>query len=285
MGNDSGRPSAVNQSTPGRSVDWKLRWLSAALLLASYIFGYNFHNIIHELGHAVTIWVQGGSIHGLVLHPFLSCYAPSTAVPNHVLLYAGGALIGGTFTIVFAILAWRVRTPYMMPLVMTCVAGLVTTSRWMLLAPFTTSTTDYYFMIELGVPAILIFLWGVLFLVIGVSVLSWFLPLLGLGPKANLLDHFFVIVVGILPYQLAASGYYIATGISGLAGSISTAISVIITLAILAAVAKGLTSRFELFRRVEVAALKPRHIVVAWSAAVLLIVLMFVFTMSRDAVI
>ena len=95
-------------------------WVSTLLLLGSFTFGYNFHNFLHELGHAVTIWVQDGTVHGFVLHPFLACYAPSTYVPDHILLYAGGALIGGTSTVLFAILAWRYRSPYLMPFVMSC---------------------------------------------------------------------------------------------------------------------------------------------------------------------
>ena len=56
-------------------------WHAPILPLGSYIFGFNFHNVIHELGHAVIIWSQGGTVHGFVLHLFLACYCSSTPDP------------------------------------------------------------------------------------------------------------------------------------------------------------------------------------------------------------
>ena len=81
------------------------------MLLGSYAFGFNLHNIIHELGHAVAIWLQGGSVPGFYLHPFDSCLTYGTYVPNHILLYAGGAFIGGASTLLFPVLAWKIRRP------------------------------------------------------------------------------------------------------------------------------------------------------------------------------
>ena len=155
---------------------------SILMLLGSYVFGLNLHNMIHELGHALTVLIQGGKVTGFYFHPFNACLNFSTYVPNHIFLYAGGAFIGGAFTILFPILAWRYRTPLLGPLVLACSAGLTTTARWMLIAPFSDVFTDYTSMIGLGVPAALIFAAGVLYLVIGVGSLMLFLPLFGIAP-------------------------------------------------------------------------------------------------------
>jgi hypothetical protein len=259
--------------------------LSALLLLGSYVFGLNVHNIIHELGHGVAIWVQGGSIHGLVLHPFVACYAPSTAVPDHVLLYAGGALFGGTVTILFAVLAWRVRTPYMMPLVMVCAAGLLTTSRWILLAPFTSGKTDYQFLISLGVSPILIIIWGIVLLLIGLVVLVLFLPLIGVSHQTSFKGHLLVIEVGILPYFLAASLFFIVTGGTRPVGFVSGAITGTAVLAIIAGLSKWLRDRMRLFQKVDPLSVYRTHVAVVCGAALVLIVLMSLNSLPRDTVV
>lgn len=258
--------------------------LSATLLLGSFTFGYNLHSFLHELGHAITIWVQGGSVHGFVLHPFLACYAPSTYVPDHILLYAGGALIGGTFTVLFAFLAWRRRSPYLMPLVMTCAAGLITTSRWMLLAPFTADKTDYYFLTTLGVPAAVIFLWGILFLVVGLAVFITFLPLVGISYRASLLDHIIVIELGILPYQVGASVYRIFAGQADLGGLFARLVSEAAVLLILAWASKWLAGRIRFLRSIETVAVSKTHAAVAWAGAAALIITMLLASISRDLV-
>ena len=68
-------------------------WSTVLLLLGAHAFGLNLHNIIHEFGHAVAVLVQGGKMTGFYFHPFGACLNFSTYVPNHILLYAGGAFI------------------------------------------------------------------------------------------------------------------------------------------------------------------------------------------------
>jgi len=46
----------------------------SVLFFLSYVFGVVFHNVIHELGHAITVWIQGGKVTGFYFHPYNSCY-------------------------------------------------------------------------------------------------------------------------------------------------------------------------------------------------------------------
>lgn len=263
----------------------KTPWLDAALLLGSFSFGYNLHTILHELGHCVAIWVQGGSIHGFVLHPFLASYAPSTYVPDHILLYLGGALFGGTSTVLFAFLAWRYRSPYLMPFVMACAAGLITTARWMLVAPFTASETDYYYLITLAVSPSIIFLWGLAFLIIGLVVFILYLPLVGVSSGASFSRYLAVIVAGILPYQIVAGMYRVVVVGSSLSGAVSRVIVEAVVLVVLAWLSKSLAGRISFLQSVDPVVVTKRHAAVVWVAMVLLIVTMLVVSMSRDAVI
>jgi hypothetical protein len=265
--------------------DSRAMWFGSALMMASYTFGFNFHNIVHEFGHSVAIWIQGGRVHGLVLHPFLACYSPSTAVPNHLLLYAGGALFGGATTMLLPMLAWRHRTPYMMPLVMTCSAGLITTSKRMLLAPFTTSSTDYHFLIDLGVPSAVILVWGLLYLTVGVAVLVLFLPLVGISHDQEFLPRLIVLESVALPYLIAADVFYMARAgsvrFSMFLGFIPTAVF----FAVVAWLSTWLMARYAFFRRIQTATVQLPHVAIAWASAGALIVLMFLVTLPRDTVI
>jgi hypothetical protein len=263
----------------------ELKWRGAVLLLGSYIFGINLHNIIHELGHAVTIWVQGGSIYGLVVHPFLACYAPSTYVPNHILLYAGGALIGGSATVGFAILAWRYRTPYMMPLVMACATGLLTTSCWMLIAPFSNVQTDYYFLISLGVPAVVIVLWGLLLLGIGLSVLALYLPLAGVSSETGFVSRLITLEIWILPYQIAGAIYQSILHGSKLTGALTSTLWMALIVFVIALISMLFQKRIRFFQRVERSEIRNTHVIVVWLAAAILIVAMLLFSMPREAVV
>jgi hypothetical protein len=265
--------------------DSRAVWFGSALMLASYTFGFNFHNIVHELGHSVAIWIQGGKVHGLVLHPFLACYSPSTAVPNHVLLYAGGALFGGAATVLLPMLAWRHRTPYMMPLVMPCSAGLITTSKWMLLAPFTTSSTDYYFLIDLGVPSAVILVWGLLYLTVGVAVVVLFLPLVGISHDERIIPRVIVLESAVLPYLIAADVFYVVRGASVRFSMFLGLIPTAVFFAVVAWLSMWLMARYELFRRVQTARVETAHVAVAWASAGALIAVMLLITLPRDTVI
>ncbi|UCG60841.1 MAG: hypothetical protein JSV52_10980 [Candidatus Zixiibacteriota bacterium] len=259
--------------------------LSALLLLGSFTFGYNLHTFLHELGHAISIWVQGGTVHGFILHPFLASYAPSTYVPDHVLLYLGGALIGGTGTVLFAFLAWRYRSPYLMPLVMACAAGLLTTSRWMFVAPFTDVFTDYHSLITLGAPPVVIFLWGLLFLVVGLTVFILYLPLVGISHRSSLVKHLIVIELGILPYQVGARLYCILTADADLQGAVSRVMYQAVALAILACLSKWLSGRIPFLRSVEMAPIRKTHAVVVWAVAAAFIIGMLLVSIPRDMVV
>ena len=120
-------------------------WYTTLLMLGAYVFGFNFHNIIHELGHAFAVWLQGGTMTGFYLHPFKACYNSSTYVPNHILLYAGGGFLGLSLTLLFAILAWQYRSVFWAPFIATCYIGFTITGRHMLTDQFMGMQSDYIY--------------------------------------------------------------------------------------------------------------------------------------------
>jgi hypothetical protein len=253
--------------------------LAVPLLLGCYALGLNLHNIIHEFGHSVAVLVQGGEVTGYRFHPFDGCLNFSTYVPDHVLLYAGGAFIGGAATILFPVLAWKRRTPGVMPLVLACAAGLVTTAHWMLRAPWSDVFTDYTAMIELGVPWPVFLGTGTLYLAIGVAVLVLYLPLLGMAHDAGLGRRLALFELGILPYHLAA----VAHGWVRAGGPARFPVPLVVTaafLALWALLSRRLQARWPFFRSVAPARLRPAHVARVWLGVVVLLAAMLLIPLA-----
>jgi hypothetical protein len=248
-------------------------WRLAFFMLGCYAFGFNLHSIMHELGHAVAIWLQGGAMTGFFFHPFDACYNYSTSVPNHTLLYAGGALFGGTATLLFPILAARWRTAFMAPLVAACMAGLVTTSRWMILVSRSTADTDYSRLVELGVPAGLIIGVGIVFLLLGVSVFVVFLPLFGISPQAAFGRRLLVLELGIVPYFVATKLYFmIAKGASPVI--LASLITPAVFFALVAVLSWWFSGSFGNPLGVDAVTIERKHVIAVWIATAALLTAM-----------
>ena len=257
-------------------------WMTILLLAGSYTFGLFLHNIMHEFGHSATVWLQGGKVTGFSFHPFNGCLNFSTAVPNHIFLYAGGAFIGGAFTIIFPLLALKYKTPFIAPFVMACAAGLTTTACWMLISPFSTTFTDYTAMIKLGVPGVCLVLSGVLYLIIGIGTLILFLPLFGVGHDTGFFRRLAVTEGGILPFHLAAIVYrWLMRGEISLTSLAGLRIPAVF-MALVAFLSWRLPIWFPAARRIQPQRIKLYHIVVIWAGVAILTVLMFLVSVRPD---
>lgn len=254
-------------------------WMTVLLLFGSYAFGFNLHNIIHEFGHAAAVWMQGGKMTGFYFHPFEACLNFSTYVPNHILLYAGGAFIGGASTIVFALLAWKYRTPFMVPFVTACSAGLTTTSRWMLTAPFGNVATDYTYMANLGFPMALIIAAGIVFLAVGVFVRILYLPLLGITYDTGIPRRIAIYELGLLPYSIV-NMVYVWNGERTLLNIAFIVVSAVL-LAIEAVLSKWLSARFSLFKRIAPVRVRQSHVSAVWIGVIILIAAMFLLSVEK----
>jgi hypothetical protein len=179
------------------------------MFFLAYVFGVLFHNIIHELGHAIAIWVQGGTITGFYFHPFDANYNFSTSVPIHLLLYAGGAFIGLPLTIIFMGIATKYRSPLMFPLITAGSYGFIITGAWMIKAVTAPGVaTDYTYMVGLGFPAFVFPIIGIIYVAFGMLARIFFLPLAGVGSRVNYGARFTVYMAGIIPW-FVLHGIYI----------------------------------------------------------------------------
>ena len=167
---------------------------SSLLFFLSLSIGVILHCIIHELGHAIAIWIQGGRMTGFYFHPFNGGLNSSTYVENHLLLYAGGAFIGLPLTIIFMFMALRYRSPVMFPFIVTGSCGFLQTGIWMIKSVLNPEiATDYTYMIDLGSSELFMIIVGISFFLFGILSRIFFLPLAGIDSSVVLKNRLLIV--------------------------------------------------------------------------------------------
>jgi hypothetical protein len=233
------------------------------LFFLSYVFGVLFHDIIHELGHAISIWVQGGTITGFYFHPFDASYNFSTAVGNHMFLYAGGAFIGLPLTIIFMGIALRYRSPFMFPFITAGVYGFISTGVWMIKAVTAPGiATDYTYMVGLGFPAFIFPIIGILYIAFGILARIFFLPLTGIGPETKYGARFTVYLAGIIPWFILHGVYNMVFHGSSILNVASFLAPVIVYTGLEALISLPLQRKVRLFQRIPTQKVKLRHFII-----------------------
>jgi hypothetical protein len=82
------------------------------LLIVSFIaFSWLAFMVVHELGHAVTAWLSGGSVSLLVLHPFQISWTTFSRNPRPQLVAWGGPFWGALLPVLFLGAARLIRSP------------------------------------------------------------------------------------------------------------------------------------------------------------------------------
>ena len=99
---------------------------SSFLLAGAFAIGYNAAMALHELGHALGQWVTGGSVARISLHPFSWCYTYYKSVPRYPdFVTWSGAGLAVTTSVLLLLLGRRWRTPWLTPLIVGAICGLV----------------------------------------------------------------------------------------------------------------------------------------------------------------
>ena len=251
--------------------------MSALLFLLSYVFGVLFHNIIHELGHAITVWVQGGTVTGFYFHPFNSSYNSSSYVPNHLLLYAGGAFFGLPITIIFMLIALKYRSSLLFPFIISGAYGFCTTGTWMLKALISPEiTSDYTYMIELGTPGLVLLIVGIIYITFGIFVRIFFLPLAGIDYKTNYETRFIIYFTGILPWYILQALFNLFVNDFPLVSLIYFLIPIILFLVFEVYISLPLQRKFKVFKQIPRQQIKIHHNIAILVGAVILYVIVII---------
>ena len=254
---------------------------SSLLFFLSYAFGVVLHCMIHEFGHAISIWIQGGRMTGFFFHPFNSCLNSSTYVPNHILLYAGGAFIGLPLTIIFMIVALKKKSPVMFPFIVAGTFGFLSSGIWMLKSLSRPDIfTDYTSMIKLGVPEIVMVLAGIIYISFGLLARIFFLPLAGITHETNYPQRLSVYLLGVIPWYLLLGLFNIVYKQYALISLVSLLIPVVLYTLFEALISLPLQKKVRLFKLMPNKTVTNEHLI----AIVIGIVLLYAVMIGVDIV-
>jgi hypothetical protein len=248
---------------------------SALLFFLSYAFGVVLHCMIHEFGHAITIWIQGGIMTGFYFHPFDGCLNSSTYVPNHILLYAGGAFFGLPLTIIFMIVALKKKSPVIFPLIVAGTFGFLSSGIWMLRSLSRPDIfTDYSSMVKLGVPEFVMLLAGIIYISFGLLARIFFLPLAGITKETNYPTRFSVYLLGVIPWYLLLGVFNIIFRQYAFVSLVSLLIPVILYTLFEALISLPLQKKVWLFKYMPYRTVTKKHLIVICIGIILLYTVM-----------
>ena len=248
---------------------------SALLFFLSYAFGVVLHCMIHEFGHAISIWVQGGTMTGFYCHPFNGGLNSSTYVPNHILLYAGGAFIGLPLTIIFMFVALRKKSPVMFPFIAVGTFGFLSTGIWMLRSLSRPDIfTDYTSMIKLGVPEIVMLLAGIVYISFGLLARIFFLPLAGITEETKYPIRFSIYLLGVIPWYFLQGLFNIIYKKYAVVSLVPLLIPVTLYTLFEVLISRPLQKKVRLFRSIPFQTVTSKHLIVIVLGIILLYAVM-----------
>lgn len=180
---------------------------SAVLLLGSFAVGYNVAHAIHELGHAAAVWMCGGSVTGLSLHPF-SWSTIRYSVPTTLGIAAAGPGFAAMIGLLGLAIVRRWRSPWAVPFLVTSICTLVVNAAYLLVDGVLRAGGDATDLRTLGLPLPILAAAGGILLGLGAVAALSLLPRLGLDADDGFGRRFFVLGAGIGSYLLAMFLYH-----------------------------------------------------------------------------
>ena len=175
--------------------------LPVLLLLGSFMFAFCLGEAVHEFGHFITHRAYGVNV-GVRLDPFGGSKILNGASAPHEILgitSLAGPLFNLLVGIAVSLSLWRVRRPMLLPLVLWGPVALVQEGVTFSLGMLTPGG-DAQLIAEWGLPAVVVVGLGVLFLVSGIAMICWLLPLVNLSPVDSFGRKFAVVIAGMVSF-------------------------------------------------------------------------------------
>ena len=176
---------------------------SSILLLSSYVIALLLTTAFHEEGHALALaWISIPT--RLVLNPFGESMAmPLGSIPQNFLVYAAAAgtileLLFGASVMLFL---WRFRTPRLVPLLVCGPVAFLKSGGYFLVGT-SVEGGDTALMISLGMPEVIVYSLGFLFIIIGSIAFMMLFPLFGISPEFSFRTLFTLLAVGLIPHGI-----------------------------------------------------------------------------------
>jgi len=169
----------------------------------SFSFGWILGIVLHELGHAVAMWITGGIVNRITITPFSWSYTYYGSIPKYPQFTTwAGALLGSLFGLIVLFLIRKKATPYSVPFLYLGIAPMLHGGGYYLLDTFVTKRGDASNLIRSGVPIIVVLAVGFLLAVGGIFFLIKYFYWNGLSPRDTFLHRCIVFGIGVMAYFL-----------------------------------------------------------------------------------
>lgn len=179
---------------------------TSLLILGAFCIAYNLGSILHELGHGVAVWLSGGKISSIVLHPFSWNWISYHSNPNPLLASWGGVLFGVLFAVALSSIALLARSPFLTPLYLLAGCALATNGIYLAVAAVA-DVGDAGNLLSQGVPRAFLVAVGLFLMLLSFLWSSLIQPLIGIPADVPLGRRLLTLHAGITPYLIAMAAY------------------------------------------------------------------------------
>ena len=174
---------------------------SSLFLFGSFSFAWVITVIIHELGHAISMWATRGNVTKITINPLSWSYTYYGSSPKYpIFTSAAGAGFGTLLGLLLLFFAYRSANLYWIPIWLISVGAFLQNGGYYAIDILLGVDGDASRLLDLGISKPLLFGLSILMLIPGIILFVRLFPLFGLAPEDNFLTRFFVIGFGIVPY-------------------------------------------------------------------------------------
>jgi hypothetical protein len=175
--------------------------LAIMLLLGSFVFAFCLGEAVHEFGHFLVHRLNGVNVM-IRLDPFGgSKILNGSSAPPEIwgITSLAGPLLNLLLGSMVSLSLWRIRKPILLPLLLWGPTALVQEGVTFSLGMLTPGG-DAQWIVEWGVPAGVLISLGVLFLIAGVALICWLLPLVNLSSTDSPGRKFGIVLGGMVSF-------------------------------------------------------------------------------------
>lgn len=209
------------------------------LLLFGFVtIGMSVAIKLHELGHAVAMWVTGGQVERITINPFSWSYTYYASAPLFPIVTSwAGVVMGTVFAVLLLLISGLLNNQYLLLLLMiTNVVAAAQNGLYLLIDSLLLIGGDATHLIALGVSKIVLI--GVGTFLVGSSVLLavFAFRLVGFQPNDSLLKRTLILEAGVLPFFVATVVYQVIFNVEEIllfSGSVFAAAALVLIVAVL----------------------------------------------------
>ncbi len=182
---------------------------SSLFLFGSSSFAWVVIVTLHELGHAIAMWVTGGKVSRIEITPLSWSYTYYGTSPKYPLFTtASGAGIGILLAMIFLVLTWKLSSLYAAPFYFVGAGAFLQNGGYymsdLLLHTGGDASSLVAHSAALRLPLLIL---SILVLLPGLFLAIRLLPMIGISSKDSFIVRMLILSLGIVPYFILSFFY------------------------------------------------------------------------------